>query len=511
MKRKGEFLQGIEKTLRDTLSKLGQPDESTRLKLYKATETILERSLAPYIHTKPAMVNKRRAELVGIVNKIEAEFAAHGSVGNVASEFASSQDHSTIQPVAPAPDTSLPNPVPADNTPDAELPPLDKMPGATSLPESDLDKEIALAAPAQAGAPSDLSVKSEEVEAFLWNDPDVDVDLAAVPDAPPNQRQGQQINLEWPDAATHPGDQLGPEPPIFQTETVAERSDPLFGDQPAQKAPEPTFTFPPDFPGNASAEPVGVDKKELKKQQKAEKAAAKKAKRAEARAKRSKKRRRGTGILDTIAAAVVTVIFLIFVLGGAWLFFESDYYDLFVEWRSGETSQPVVVDETQDNQDFIPKPLTVESEQAGDWITIFDADNADNVRGRGEVIVETIGDENVGGVRITSVTPTDFGEALVPLDNVRLEGAANQRFAIALSMYATEATQIYIRSLLKNGVEGARRRYQLEGGRSDVLINLDMTNVSSFERQSYIAINSDITGQGKPVELYDIKFQIINQ
>jgi len=67
-------LQGIEKTLRDTLTKLGSPNEVTRLKLYKATETILERSLSPYFETQPDMVTARRSQLREIIGKLEDEY-----------------------------------------------------------------------------------------------------------------------------------------------------------------------------------------------------------------------------------------------------------------------------------------------------------------------------------------------------------------------------------------------------------------------------------------------------
>lgn len=222
--------------------------------------------------------------------------------------------------------------------------------------------------------------------------------------------------------------------------------------------------------------------------------------------KREKRRRRGS-LLETIAGSVVSVIFIVFLFGGIWLFSNSEYYQLFLDWRSD--GKPVNAEEQVADKEFIPKPLTSEGEHLDNWVEVFGYQDADNVRGRGEVLVETIDDSGDGGVRITSVNSSEFGEAQVPLDANKLQSLTSHKFAFALSMFVDNPTQIYIKCLLKNGVETDRRRFQLHAGLNNVILEMDMTGVTNFDPTPHISVNSDITGGGRSVDLYDVRYQII--
>lgn len=493
-------MQGIEKTLRDTLGKLESPDEATRIKLYKATETILERSLAPYIESQPEMVAKRREQLIEIVSRLENEYQNPAPVPAPSPEQAPTPPQAPA-PVATPPEAPVPQPAPEPSAP----------PEVSVAPEpvitSDVPSvEVSRSAPSSVDfpvvepqrTPQDLTAPSvdtpQRVEPVAKAAPpvvtkssapvndapkvqtpaDETVDLTSAPEIKPAQRSARSANVAWPDAATHP-----------------DRAE-----------------------ADVSALPAkGVDNGAETKKSKADLRAEKRAKRLheheEKRAKKKDNRRRGRSLIDTIAGSIVSVILIVFLIGGAWLFVESEYYELFVEWRNGGPVE-VTAEGQVAQDDFIPKVLNESQEQVGDWIEVFSPADADKARGRGEVLVETIGDDDAGGVRITSVNPGEFGEALIPLNGRLLAPAASRKFALALSVSVTEPTQVYVRCLLKSGIEIGRRRFQLGGGRTDVLIDLDMTNVGAFETQPYLAINSDITGGGKSVELYDVRFQVQN-
>lgn len=503
-------MQGIEKTLRDTLGKLESPDEATRIKLYKATETILERSLAPYIESQPEMVAKRREQLVEIVSRLENEYQ-NPAVAPVLTPVPvpTPPEQVPTTPHAPAPVATLSEAPVSQPAPEPSAPPE-----VSIAPEPVITSDVPSVEPSRVtpraqspvdfpvvepqSAPQDLTAPSvdtpQRVEPVAKAVPpvvsqsntpvndapkvqtpaDETVDLTSAPEIKPAQRSARSANVAWPDAATHP--------------------DRAEADVPA-----------PPLKGADN----GAEAKKSKADLRAEKRAKRLREHEEKRAKKKDNRRRGRSLIDTIAGSIVSVILIVFLIGGAWLFVESEYYELFVEWRNGGPVE-VTAEGQVAQDDFIPKVLNESQEQVGDWIEVFSPADADKARGRGEVLVETIGDDDAGGVRITSVNPGEFGEALIPLNGRLLAPAASRKFALALSVSVTEPTQVYVRCLLKSGIEIGRRRFQLGGGRTDVLIDLDMTNVGAFETQPYLAINSDITGGGKSVELYDVRFQVQN-
>lgn len=476
-------MQGIEKTLRDTLGKLESPDEATRIKLYKATETILERSLAPYIESQPEMVATRRTQLYEIVTRLESEYQ------NPAPEPVSMPDlgpgplpdpaPEPLQEPVTAPVPDIPNvqatqpatgPEVSSNFPVIEP---QATPYENSAPSVDTPQRpdiVSVDAPPVENQPSNASIDAPQIQAPI----DDAVDLTSAPEIKPAQRSVKNSNVAWPDAATHPD------------RAEADIATPVAN-------------------GGISAGETKKSKSEIR----AEKRAKRLREHEEKRQKKKDNRRRGRSLIDTIAGSIVSVILVVFLIGGAWILVESEYYELFVEWRNGGP-QEISADGQVAQDDFIPKVLNSTQQQEGDWIEVFGVSDADKARGRGEVLVETIGEDNTGGVRITSVNAGEFGEALIPLNGRILAPAASRKFALALSVSVTEPTQVYVRCLLKNGIEIGRRRFQLGGGRTDVLIDLDMTNVGAFETQPYLAINSDITGGGKSVELYDVRFQVQN-
>ncbi len=512
-------MQGIEKTLRDTLGKLESPDEATRIKLYKATETILERSLAPYLETQPDMVEARRSQLVEIVTRLENEYknptpapapdpildvpeapqqvSPSNAIGNQVSQPSAidensqvpdvSVDYPVLQPqetpsISQAPNVDAPNiDGQSVEAPSVEAPrknPSEPPQVATPVAPSSEPKQVPPSVDPVLAQIDQSEVSAPQVKAPI----DDAVDLTSAPEIKPTQRSTRNSNVAWPDAATHP-------------------------DHPEK--PDRTTVFGFDKSGPKSAPDSGSQNEKSKAELRAEKRAKRKRENEQKRAKKKDNRRRGRSLIDTIAGSIVSVILIIFLIGGTWILVESEYFDIFLEWRNGGPLEPTAEEQVAQD-DFIPKVLNETAEQEGDWIEVFGPGDADKARGRGEVLVETIGDDDAGGVRITSVNAGEFGEALIPLNGRILAPAASRKFALALSVSVTEPTQVYVRCLLKSGVEIGRRRFQLGGGRTDVLIDLDMTNVGAFETQPYLAINSDITGGGKSVELYDVRFQVQN-
>lgn len=424
-------MNGIEKTLRDTLAKLENPDTKTRQKLYDTTESILSRSLEPFMQTRPEMVAERLQSLKDLTGILEQEYNLEIPV------IETPQDASF----------SIPSVVP----PVAEIP---------------------------------------QVEALRVAEPIQPVQSVHTPLSPEVQSDPpltSQVDVQWPDSSVQSSVQDQSVPDIFvEKERAVAPEETISSDANMPDVLEELKVLPP-----VEAKPASDKKLDRKLR---------------SREKREKRRRRGS-LLDKVAGSIVSVIFIVFLFGGVWLFSNSEYYQLFLDWRNdGKT---VNAEEQVADKDFVPKPLTSEGEQSGNWVEIFGYQDVENVRGRGEVLVETIDDNGDGGVRITSVTSSESGEAQVPLDATKLQSLASRKFIIALSMFAERPTQIYIKSLFKNGVETDRRRFQLNGGINNVMLEMDMTGVKSFDPTPHIAVNSDITGGGLSVDLYDVRYQII--
>lgn len=422
-------MNGIEKTLRDTLAKLENPDARTRQKLYDTTESILRRSLEPFMQSRPELATERLQGLKDIIILIEHEYSLEVPVVDTPQEASFS-----IQNVAP------------------------------SVVQANKVEELPVVEP----------VRPINTVAATTS-PQVHVD-PVISDA----------KVHWPDANVQPPVREQSAPHISVEKERALPTEQVSSDKITPLAPDELKVQP-----SADPKPTTDKKADLKLHSKQ---------------KREKRRRRGS-LLETIASSIVSVILIVFLLGGIWLFSNSEYYQLFLDWRND--GKIVNSEEQISDKDFIPKPLTSEGEQSGNWVEIFGYQDVNNVRGRGEVLVETIGDRGEGGVRITSVNSSEFGEAQVLLDANKLQSLTSRKFAIALSVFVEQPTQIYIKCLLKNGVETDRRRFQLNGGLNNVMLEMDMTSVTSFDPTPHIAVNSDITGGGRPIELYDVRYQII--
>ena len=429
-------MNGIEKTLRDTLAKLENPDSTTRQKLYDTTEAILRRSLEPFAQSKPEIVAERLQNLQDIIVILEQEYNLKVPLDDLIKD----------------PSFSIPNVAP---------------------PITDTaNSERSGAEPFVPQVEPDTSTASPEIHTDLH---------------PLETPSISEPTVPWPESNVQAPTQNQSAPHVSVERSHIEVSEKSIDiDRPPSDTPDELKVEP--VVAASSASDNKADRKLRKKE------------------RREKRRRRGS-LLDLVAGSIVSVVFIIFLFGGIWLFSNSEYYQLFLDWRNGdnlENSEEQVAD-----KDFIPKPLTSEGDQLDSWTEIFGYQDVENVRGRGEALVETIDDGGDGGVRITSVNSSEFGEAQIPLDTDKLKAATSQKFAIALSIFAESPTQIYVKCQLKNGIETDRRRFQLNGGLNNVMLEMDMTGVASFDPAPHIALNSDITGGGRSIDLYDVRYQII--
>lgn len=443
-------LQEIEKTLRDTLRILGDPDEPTRQKLYKTTEGIFERNLQKVDDPDPKRVIERKQELKDLIARVENDFLA-----GVTSEKPNfNAPESELLPVAKVP--PLDQPKPTTTSFDPLTAPLVAHPNRTQRAED--------GSSAPDGASDIIPSLAPRIQPNLSDNPGSVLDTA--PERPSETEPG-----------THhaEADLSAVQPSIRDQAPNYDAKNPL--DRPADQPPsEPTVT------GNEAAQSSG-NKHEAKKRKK-----------------------RGHRVLDIIAGSTVSVIVVVFVIGGVWMAFESEYYDMYLEFRDGTNA--AVPSANQDDRNFVPRSLTQQGSDTDDWIELFGASDVGAVRGRGEALIEVIGNDELAAVRIISASNQQAGEALVPLNPRALNAGIARKIILSLSIFTEQTTQIYMRAVIRDGVEDIRRRFQLESGQNDILIELDMTNVPSFNAQPFIAINSDIEGNANPISLHQVAFKV---
>lgn len=459
-------MQEIEKTLRDTLRILGDPDEPMRQKLYKTTEGIFERNLQSVDDADPDLVIRRRQELKDLIARVEKDFLA-----GITSE-------------KPLFDTPEPELVP-ERVAERNAPPLDQ----TMHPVTGFDL---LTAPAVAADPNRAQTVEDGSSA-----PDLAADIIpsqapltqtdrfdnpeSILDTTPEKSRKIESGFHYAEAdlsAVQPS--MRDQAPIDALSAA-----PTPPDQPTdQSTGDPTEQAQSDLPanGNDSAQSDGTEHQARKR------------------------KKRGHRVLDLIAGSTVSVIVLFFIVGGVWMAFESEYYDMYLEFRDGTNA--AVPSANLDDRNFVPRSLTQQGSDTGDWIEVFGAQDMSNVRGRGEALIEQVGTGDTASVRIISASNQEAGEAIVPLNGRLLNSGIARTMILSVSIFSEEPTQIYLRAVIRDGVEDVRRRFQLASGQNDILIELDMTNVPSFNAQPFLAINSDITGAARPLNLSQVLFQV---
>lgn len=429
-------MQEIERTLRDTLRILGDPDAPTRQKLYRTTENIFEKNLLKVADADPQMVAQRRQDLKDLITQVE-------------------QDYVQTQALDEGPTDRLGNdPIFPDLSPD-------------------IKSKTSQSASAHSG---DVSWPDNKIDgpdkAHSFNAQDQSQTLSSAPMVASEIR---------PERGYQERGSSAPSPSI---------DPPVAADAPKQMTDPASLVSE-----NAQAAPVNSQIKPLKTASVKDKV-------------KTRKKRKRTGLIDVAAGSVVTVILLAFIAGGAWFIVESEYYDMFLEFREGPATAETSVS-TIDQENFVPRALSPDNNANIDWVTLFGPNDINNVRGRGEALIEAFGSGNQAGVRLISVTQAASSEVIVPLNSRLLNAGIAQNIVLSLSVSADAPTQIYVRAILRDGVEDTRRRFQLDAGQNDILIEMDMKNVPNFNTQPFLAINSDMSGEGKAINLHQVSFQVL--
>jgi hypothetical protein len=161
-----------------------------------------------------------------------------------------------------------------------------------------------------------------------------------------------------------------------------------------------------------------------------------------------------------------------------------------------------------DNSVFQPAQRVGAGQFSGDWISILSPENFDTVEGSDGVIVERVEDSEAEALRITSVGVGEAGEVRIPLGQEARAAMQGGRSVVALTVSTSgdEATQISVRCIFAGAEDCARQRFEVFFERNDIIFDVNLAGGPTGE-DAALLINSDISGEGRSIDLFAVRVQ----
>lgn len=208
--------------------------------------------------------------------------------------------------------------------------------------------------------------------------------------------------------------------------------------------------------------------------------------------------RRGGRRLMAWAFLVVTLVVAL-VIGG---WFASD---LLSPRQGGSVPNPPVSLEDEDFQpDGAPPTGLLEDDSDREWITLFSPDDPTSVNAPGGTVAEVVQDDEGPLMRIRS---TSNGAAVAfDVGPGALEQIAGRSAVFSIGARAEEGQETQISISCDFGALGdcGRRRYLVGYERGDYLFEVELPR-GTVTGPGIIAINPDVAGSGKALDIYDIR------
>ncbi|SCX20488.1 hypothetical protein DSM25558_2751 [Agrobacterium sp. DSM 25558] len=211
-----------------------------------------------------------------------------------------------------------------------------------------------------------------------------------------------------------------------------------------------------------------------------------------------------------VARLFIYFTLLAFLGFGAWWVYSSG---LLLSPSERDTSVPNPPPEVQ-SEDFTgaeakPEPSLEAGRGFSDaWNEIFNADRGNSGLQTGSLAaIEGISTPAGKAVRLTSrVAETDGNVSIaVPTDVLREMAGKSSTIAITLQSSSDRQTQLSISCDFGSLGDCARHRFTATPERADMLINVSFDRTLAPNSPGRIIINSDIDGNGRPVNLYSVR------
>lgn len=161
-----------------------------------------------------------------------------------------------------------------------------------------------------------------------------------------------------------------------------------------------------------------------------------------------------------------------------------------------------------DNSVFQPAQRVGAGQFSGDWISVLSPDEFETVEGGDGVILERVEEGEAEALRITSVGIGEAGEARIPLGEEARAAMQSGRAVIALTVSTSgdQPTQISVRCTFAGAEECARQRFDVLFERNDIIFDVDLAGGPTGE-DAALLVNSDISGEGRSIDLFAVRVQ----
>lgn len=196
----------------------------------------------------------------------------------------------------------------------------------------------------------------------------------------------------------------------------------------------------------------------------------------------------------------ITVVVLVLLGVGGWLYFAPGPID-----PGFPTSPPM------DTEDFSPEqeqtrvtPPPLSGSDLSDWILVFQPSDATTVTAPGDSRAELMQDESSPFMRITS--GASGSPVLFDVRESVLQGLAGSRVVFNIVARAQEGaeTQMSVECSLGELGDCGRKRYSVGAAEEEFLFEIDLPRTNPGSGGT-IAINPDIEGSGRSVDVYAIR------
>ncbi|WP_394690906.1 hypothetical protein [Hoeflea sp.] len=212
-----------------------------------------------------------------------------------------------------------------------------------------------------------------------------------------------------------------------------------------------------------------------------------------------------------VFAAIFSGAVMLSFLGiGVWWLIESGALTTAAQRDTGVPNPPPSL--TRDDFAGGPQQLNPGSGFSGEWANVYTPGHDGAPVTRANASAEVIEQEDGNVLRIISRSGDQSGEVLVPLGADVMQVLAGRQSALAISVRSasSETTQIYVTCDFSVLGDCGRRRFDVTYDTSDILLSLDYDRALAPNEAGYLAINSDISGEGKGIDLMAIRIRPLN-
>ena len=450
----------MEAAIRNALSRVENPDETQRARIYRTAHDALIRNLENRGITDPEQVRPQVSRLKDLISVIEREY--HGQAPMSAPHVA---------PTAPAGGT-------------VAAPSIDEVPAEPqSTPDIRMDAAAATSNSAQHTGRTEpdfgFSPADERAEPST-RAPEIDM---GAPGQTPRE----------PSAHFEPVVHETPEP------ARAEAAPEIIRDRPETVAVDDGLTLPPP---HRAAQTDDARRSSIFSRKK-------KTPRPDTDPVAGKKPRRREK--HRFASAFSSLVLLSFLGMGIWWLYSTGALD--PDWDTSVPNPPPSVSSEDFSGDGSgPRRLNPESGFSGNWTTIYAPRDSDAISTGSLASAEFRQAGDGQSIVVTSASAGEDGEVALPIDASALNELAGRASVIALTVRAAgdQPTAFYVKCDFGGMGDCGRRRFNAESQATDALIEVDFTRAMAPSSGGTISINSDVEGNGRAVELFGIRIRPAN-